>query len=221
MGIVRMGPPEEVLDKIRELGVKIFIETGTYKAQTSVWASKTFDIVYTIEASKKLYHEALKEYRNIGNIRFMCGTSKECLKKITNEIATPAVFWLDAHWSGGETFGRDDECPLLDELGLIIKKGIQKHYILIDDARLFMCPPPLPHNIDSWPDISHIIIHLTDAGYKIFIHEDVIIAVPKQNGRDFAAFFQKIATQSWGSMPKTFADGVKIAIRGLLNGRFL
>lgn len=81
--------------------------------------------------------------------------------------------------------------------------------------------PPLPHNIDEWPDISQIIIHLTDTGYKIFIHEDVIIAVPKENGRDFAEFFQKMATQSWESMPKTFTDGAKIAIRGLLNGRLL
>lgn len=219
MGIVRMGPPTEVLDKIRELGVKIFIETGTYKAQTSVWASKIFDMVYTIEASKKLFNEALKEYGNIENIRFTCGVSKKCLKTIIDEINAQAVFWLDAHWSGGETFGKDDECPLLDELGLITKNGI-KHYILIDDARLFMCPPPLPHKVDSWPDIFSIVTHLTKAGYKIFIHEDVIIAVPNKNGRDFAEFFQKIATQSWESMPKTFVDGIKIAIRGFLSGRF-
>ncbi len=220
MGIVRMGPPAEVLDKIRELGVKIFIETGTYKAQTSVWASKRFDIVYTVEASEKLYNEAVEQYGNISNIKFMRGISKESLREIINEIDTQAVFWLDAHWSGGETFGSEEECPLLDELGLITKNEIQ-HYILIDDARLFMCPPPLPHSIDSWPDISHIIIQLTDAGYKIFIHEDVIVAVPKQNERDFAEFFQKIATQSWESMPKTFVDGAKIAIRGLLSGRLL
>ena len=220
MGIVKMGPPAKVLDKIRQLGVKVFIETGTYKAQTSVWASKRFDIVYTVEASKKLYNEAVEQYGNMSNIRFMCGTSKECLKKIINEIETQAVFWLDAHWSGGETFGSDDRCPLLDELGLITKEDV-KHYILIDDARLFMCPPPMPHNIDAWPDISQIIIHLTDTGYKIFIHEDVIIAVPKEKGRDFTEFFQKIATQSWESMPKTFADGLKIAVRGLLSGRLL
>ena len=36
MGIVRMGLPAEVLDKIRELSVKVFVETGTYKAKTSV-----------------------------------------------------------------------------------------------------------------------------------------------------------------------------------------
>jgi len=135
-----MGPPAEVLDKIRELGVKVFVETGTYKAQTSVWASKRFDIVYTVEASKKLYNEAVEEYGNIRNIKFMHGISKESLREIINEIDTQAVFWLDAHWSGGETFGSDDECPLIDELGLITKKRI-KHYILIDDARLFMCPP--------------------------------------------------------------------------------
>lgn len=140
MGIVKMGPPAEVLDKIREFGVKVFVETGTYKAQTSVWASKRFDIVYTVEASKKLYNEAVEEYGNIRNIKFMRGISRESLREIINEIDTQAVFWLDAHWSGGETFGSDDECPLIDELGLITKKRI-RHYILIDDARLFMCPP--------------------------------------------------------------------------------
>lgn len=84
-----------------------------------------------------------------------------------------------------------------------------------------MCPPPLPHNTAEWPDISQIIIHVTDTRYKIFIHEDVIIAVPKENGRDFTEFFQKIATLSWESMPKTFAARVKIAIRDLLNGKLL
>lgn len=220
MGIVRMGPPVEVLDKIRELGTKIFIETGTYKAQTSVWASKRFDMVYTVEASKKLYNEAVEQYGNIKNIKFMCGISKESLREIINEIDTQAVFWLDAHWSGGETFGVDNECPLRDELDLITKTGT-KHYILIDDARLFMCPPPTPHHIDAWPDISLIVTCLDREGYKIFIHEDVIIAVPKQNGRDFAEFFQRTATQSWESMPKTFVDGMKIAVRGLLGGKFL
>jgi hypothetical protein len=53
-----------------------------------------------------------------------------------------------------------------------------------------MCPPPLLNNIAEWPDISQIIIHLTDTRYKIFIHEDVIISVPKENGRDFTEFFQ-------------------------------
>lgn len=85
----------------------------------------------------------------------------------------------------------------------------------------YLCAPPLPHKVDNWPDISQIIIHLTDAEYKIFIHEDVIVAVPNKNGKDFAEFFQKIATKSWQSMPKTFVDGIKIAIRGLLSGRFL
>ena len=75
MGIVRMGPPVEVLNKIRTLGTKIFIETGTYKAQTSVWASKQFDRVYTVEASKKLYNEAVEQYGNIQNIKFICGIS--------------------------------------------------------------------------------------------------------------------------------------------------
>lgn len=54
----------------------------------------------------------------------MCGISKESLREIINEIDTKAVFWLDAHWIGGETFGSDYECPLIDKLGLITKNTI-------------------------------------------------------------------------------------------------
>jgi len=55
MDIVRMGPPAEVLNKIRELDVKVFIETGAYKAQISVWASKRFDMAYIQLGLQKSY----------------------------------------------------------------------------------------------------------------------------------------------------------------------
>ncbi len=66
------------------------------------------------------------------------------------------LFGLYAHWSGGETYGEDDECPLLDELEIIF--GYDKNYaILIDDARLFLAPPPHPHNIQAWPSLTDIL----------------------------------------------------------------
>ena len=126
MGIVRMGPPEEVLDKIREIGIKVFIETGTYKAQTCVWASKRFDTVYTVEASKKLHNEAVAKYGNIRNIKFTYGISKESLRDIINEIDTQAVFWFDAHWSGGETFGNDEDFNKSGfRVGKLFPRGIE------------------------------------------------------------------------------------------------
>jgi len=66
------------------------------------------------------------------------------------------LFWLDAHWSGGDTYGENDECPLMDELKIIFQ--YRKNYvILIDDARLFMAPPPKPHKIENWPSIKEIV----------------------------------------------------------------
>lgn len=42
MGIVRMGPPEElVLLLKRDLNVSTFVETGTFKCGTAVWGLQT------------------------------------------------------------------------------------------------------------------------------------------------------------------------------------
>jgi hypothetical protein len=53
-------------------------------------------------------------------------------------INEPVLFYLDAHFSGGETaFGKTDDngCPVLRELE-ILNKRTQKDIIVIDDMRL-------------------------------------------------------------------------------------
>jgi hypothetical protein len=101
------------------------------------------------------------------------------LPEILSEIGDKkTVFWLDGHWSAGETAGEEDECPLLGELNLISKR--EGDVILIDDARYFLSPPGKPHNPDKWPTISDIVKLLDTPDNKRYIQivDDVIFAVP-------------------------------------------
>ena len=52
MGIVHMGPPKELILQLADrYKLRGFIETGTYKGNTAVWAASYFDDVITIEYS--------------------------------------------------------------------------------------------------------------------------------------------------------------------------
>ncbi|GAB4513295.1 MAG: hypothetical protein OHK0046_13990 [Anaerolineae bacterium] len=195
MGIIRMGPPHELILELKQhFGIKIFIEMGTYHGNTAVWAAEHFDKVITTEMSHSIYQETSQKYHNIANIQFLFGDSRQLLKEIIPQVAEPAIFWLDSHWSGGETYGENDECPLLDELQIINQSPVE-HFILIDDARYFLCPPPEPHHIAAWPTISEVV---TTLGQRyIVIFEDVIIAVPVSATDFVARYHQKRSTEDW------------------------
>ncbi|MBJ7901329.1 MAG: hypothetical protein GC158_15730 [Cyanobacteria bacterium RI_101] len=117
MGIVRMGAPNELITRLADtFQISSFIETGTYYGGTAVWAARVFGKVLTIERSPELYHQAVEAHKNIENIQFILGDSKIELSKIITELSSPSLFWLDAHWSGGLTYGNDDQCGSISDL---------------------------------------------------------------------------------------------------------
>jgi len=65
------------------------------------------------------------------------GDSTTELKKILARLTEPAIFWLDAHASGGETATGVLETPIQSELRCILDHPVKAHVILIDDAREF------------------------------------------------------------------------------------
>ena len=210
MGVVRMGPPTELILNLKyKYGVKDFIETGTYHGDTAAWASSHFENIITIEYSKHLYDETLAKYRGLQNIRFIFGDSRAQLKEIVREVSHPAIFWLDSHWSGSNTYGQNDECPLIEEI-LAIVTSKWAHFVFIDDARLFMSPPPRPHRIEQWPSIDEVIEAIKSGNHKYYIvlFEDVIIAVPEYVEQDVAAYCQDISTKAWEEYDKRLNESV-------------
>ena len=199
MGIVRMGPPHELIKSLAtDFSIHTFIETGTYHGDTAIWASQYFQKVFTIEYSKELYEHAIQRVQQISNIECIFGDSRDELPKILPRLEGSSLFWLDAHWSGQSTYGEADECPLLDEIK-ILKTSSFNDFIFIDDARLFTSPPPAPHKIEAWPNITAIIHELHDGDNEryIVIIEDEIIAVPGFAKALLAQYCQAVNTKAW------------------------
>jgi len=199
MGIVRMGPPEElVLLLKRDLSVSTFVETGTFKGVTAAWAANYFESVFTIENSKMYFEESINSYKHLNNIEFLFGDSRDVLKNVVAKIREPAIFWLDAHWCSMDSYGANDQCPIIEEINLIRSTGI-KHCIFIDDARLFLSPPPLPNKIEQWPTIDQICstIQFKNKTYYIVVFEDVIIAAPDDARSLIAEYCQVANTKAW------------------------
>ena len=102
MGIVFHGVPQElVLNLKQEYGLEVFVETGTFKGGTAVWAANNFKKVITTEFSQRFYDATKNQYGHIKNIDFLFGNSTEELKKILSSVQETCIFWLDAHWMGG------------------------------------------------------------------------------------------------------------------------
>lgn len=136
-------------------GLQQFVETGTHNGGSTLRALSHFDVVTTCDIDQ----ESIKRVKawNLPpqkRIRAVCVTSPVLLRSIfADPLTLPALIWLDAHWCGGPKQG--PECPLLAELRAI--NGTRgRHVILIDDARMFLNPPPAPHDPKQWPTFGQI-----------------------------------------------------------------
>jgi len=193
-----MGIPEEVTLFLKEnFKSDVFIETGTYYGGTTLWASKYFKKVHTIEFSEQIYEITSKKYAHVDNIDFHFGDTRILLPEILTGLNKDAkvILWLDAHWSSGETYGENDNCPLIKELEILIQNKCNA-CILIDDARLFLAPPPLPNNYSQYPGIQDIVKLYGDDTF-ITVYEDVIIIIPSSLKTLFQQYLQSRATADW------------------------
>jgi hypothetical protein len=163
-----------------EFSITTFVETGTYKGQTAAWAAEHFKRVVTIEAHDPHYRRARGLAHKKKNIECVFGDSRVKLKGVISRLRKPALVWLDAHWCGSyeQSLNTPGECPLIDELK-VLKKYATQHFILIDDARLFVEPPPKPHDPEQWPTYAEIL-KLLPENYYVTIWHDAIIAVPQE-----------------------------------------
>jgi len=180
MGIALPEAPKEIiLDLARLAGAKTFVETGTFRGETTRWAAKHFDSVVTIERSEDLYRQYQQGLRDLGNVEPILGDSGVVLPQVVSRLGNqPTVFWLDGHWSFGVTAGENNECPLLAELGALRQR--QGDVILIDDARLFLSAPPVPHDPSQWPTLTEIVFLTMKDPNQLFLQivDDVIFIVP-------------------------------------------
>ena len=163
--------PTPLVDELRqELGLLDAVETGTYKGGTAALLAKRFRSVTSIQLSPELYQAAVGTLASIENLTVLSGSSPDVLRRLQSSPAG-TLFWLDAHWSGLDTAGRENPCPVLDEIRAI-GSGHRDDCLLIDDARLFNSAesPPLI-------DVMNAIRGLRPEHHVTVAH-DLIVAVP-------------------------------------------
>ena len=128
---------EEILAYANEFEIKVLVETGTYLGETMESLHGDFQKLFTVELDKVLHERAVENLKKYPNVVALQGDSGTVLRSILKNIDKPTIFWLDAHYSGGETAKGEVETPIEKELDIIAKHHIKEHIILIDDARCF------------------------------------------------------------------------------------
>jgi glycosyltransferase involved in cell wall biosynthesis len=129
--------------------LRVLVETGTCFGDTVEAMKHDFDTIYSIELSGKLFYEAKERFKTSSHIELMHGDSGKVLKVVMERLDRPALFWLDAHYSGGSLRGKvtargEKDTPILEELEHILAAHSSGHVIIIDDARCFGTDPAYP-----------------------------------------------------------------------------
>lgn len=128
----------ELFEDIPEALRQVFVETGTYKGETCRMVSPHFGKVFTIEIYEPLYKEAKESFRTYGNIEAYLGDSLEILPQLYQEYKNGAVFYIDAHVSGGDSsYNPNHPVPLLKEIEIINRQTLGPSLFIMDDLRLW------------------------------------------------------------------------------------
>jgi hypothetical protein len=149
-----------------------FVETGTFLGSMVEYIAKTGVECSTIEIDEEIYQRTSKLLARIRNIQFLKGDSAEVLPVVLENIKSPAVFWLDGHYSGGFTGKADIDTPVSIELDMILNHPVKQHVVLIDDARDF-------NGSNGYPTLTSIFGHFDDHPYyQIELSADILRIVP-------------------------------------------
>lgn len=182
MGAVNFSLEPKLVEHLKQvLPLSIFVETGTFEGETVNKVIFLFEEIYTVELSEEYYLRSSEKFQGQKSVKVYHDSSERLLQTLCPSLIDKSVvYWLDAHWCVADnTSGYHSQCPLLQELNAIQALNAQS-VILIDDARLFLCPPPRPHEISQWPDFNAVIKKLFSLSsiHEIMVVNDVIVYYP-------------------------------------------
>lgn len=177
-------------DLAASAGLQRVIETGTYHGRTARLLAEVFPEVITIERDAALHRDARRRLADLVSVTAVQGHSVARLAELADH-SKPTLFFLDGHWSGADTAGEEDECPVLAELGTI-GAGNATDCFIIDDARLFTSAPPPPHRPEQWPTIAEVFdaVRMGHPEHFVTLLNDQVLAVP-QAGRSAVDSYAK------------------------------
>jgi hypothetical protein len=187
------------------LGLERAVETGTFQGGGARALAAMFSSVVTIELSDRYFERASAELAGVPNIIAEHGASPEVLQQLE---PAPSFYWLDAHWSGLDTAGEENPCPVLEEIEAIPAHSAD--CVLIDDARLFAAT----REPDKWPTLVRVLDALREArptGHVTVLH-DLILCVPPEAKDIVDDFGMDHAEEVWAAGEGARLAGSELAI---------
>jgi hypothetical protein len=161
-----------LLEHARRYGLHVFVETGTFMGDMLAAMIPYFDRLYSIELAVPLYRGAVDRFAAEPKVQLLRGDSGQLIATILAELSEPALFWLDAHYSGGVTARGTLDSPVIAELEAVLGHGLP-HVVLVDDARMFDGNGGYP----TRDELSRLVARV-GPGHTVLIADDVIRVVP-------------------------------------------
>jgi hypothetical protein len=156
----------------RDFSLDVLVETGTYYADKVRALRKDFRQIYSIELDQRLYSMAVARCKRQENAILIQGDSGERIVEVVTRLAGPALFWLDAHYSAGETARGEVNTPIHAELTAVLGDN-RRHVVLVDDMREFV------HNAEDYPALDAVQQIADDHDYIMTTALDVIRLTPQ------------------------------------------
>jgi hypothetical protein len=171
--VSHLSKQQALIELAKKYNLKTLVETGTYLGDMMYAMQPHFEQLYSIELSELFYSKAVKRFSSKPTIKLLNGDSALKLNEVVLQLKSPALFWLDGHYSGGITAKGDKECPVYEELEWIFKSPIA-HVIVIDDARLFI-------GKNDYPTVDELkaFVEGRKPNYTMEIANDSIRLLPK------------------------------------------
>ena len=170
-------PPSRVkrallLKQARRYGLRIFVETGTYRGDTIAAMNRHFDQLHSIELSAEFHQAAMSRFAGMPKIKLWQGDSGDVLPRVLETINRPVLFWLDGHYSGEDTARGAQDTPISRELTCIGMHPLKaSHVIVVDDARHF-------DGTNGYPDLDSLraVVGRLGLSWVGVIHDMILLA---------------------------------------------
>jgi hypothetical protein len=126
-----------LLELFRERGHRTFLESGTYRGDTTAYFVPHADRVITVEIDDQYYQKAKARFAAEPKVEVVIGDALAEIPRIVGELGDPPLIWLDGHYSGGATGLGVEVEPALTIIELIGGVAPAGTTIIVDDLRLF------------------------------------------------------------------------------------
>ena len=150
-----------------------WVETGTFMGATTRFLASLAPKVFTVEPAPKLFARAERKFAGT-HVTVLNGVSEEVFPDLLPQITGDVCFWLDGHYSAGQTFKGATDCPVEDELSAIEASlpNFEKISILIDDVRCFLSTAD---DFADYPSIDYLVDWARKHGFNWRIEQDIFI----------------------------------------------